>query len=60
MVQHDYRKMVDTPGSLIEQWLPKSIQAVTSQGFDLKVALLVIASSLNCYLNLRNLQENLG
>ena len=52
MVQHDYRKMVDTAGSLIEQWLPKSIQAVTSQGFDLKVALFVIASSLNCYLNL--------
>ena len=52
MVQHDYRKMVDTAGSLIKQWLPKSIQAVTSQGFDLKVALFVIASSLNCYLNL--------
>jgi len=32
--------------------LPKSIHAVTSQGFELKVALFVIASSLNCYLNL--------
>jgi hypothetical protein len=31
---------------------PKSIHAVTSQGFELKVALFVIASSLNGYLNL--------
>ena len=30
----------------------KSIHAVTAQGFELKVALFVIASSLNCYLNL--------
>jgi Transposase DDE domain len=51
-VQHYYRKMVETAGSLIEQLLPKSIHAVTSQGFELKVALFVIASSLNCYLNL--------
>jgi hypothetical protein len=29
-----------------------STHAVTSQGFELKVALFVIASSLNCYLNL--------
>jgi hypothetical protein len=51
-VQHYYRKMVETAGSLIEQLLPKSIHAVTSQGFELKVALFVIAYSLNCYLNL--------
>jgi len=51
-VQHYYRKMVETAGSLIEQLLPKSIHAVTSQGFELKVALFVIASSLNCYLTL--------
>src|SRR5215510_8368080 len=51
-VQHYYRKMVATAGSLIEQLLPKSIHAVTSQGFELKVALFVIASSLNGYLNL--------
>ena len=51
-VQHYYRKMIETAGSLIEQLLPKSIHAVTSQGFELKVALFVIASSLNCYLNL--------
>jgi hypothetical protein len=51
-VQHYYRKRVETAGSLIEQLLPKSIHAVTSQGFELKVALFVIASSLNGYLNL--------
>jgi hypothetical protein len=37
---------------LIEQLLPKSIHAVTSQGFELKVVLFVMASSLNGYLNL--------
>src|SRR5262245_9576555 len=51
-VQHYYRKMVETAGSLIEQLLPKSFHAVTSQEFELKVAPFVIASSLNGYLNL--------
>ena len=51
-VQSYHRKRVETAGSLIEQLLPTSIHAVTSQGFELKVALFVIASSLNCYLNL--------
>jgi Transposase DDE domain len=51
-VQSYHRKSVETAGSLIAQLLPKSIHAVTSQGFELKVALFVIASSLNCYLNL--------
>jgi Transposase DDE domain len=51
-VQSYYRKRVETAGSLIEQLLPKSIHAVTAQGFELKVALFVIAASLNCYLNL--------
>lgn len=51
-VQSYHRKRVETVGSLIAQLLPKSIHAVTSQGFELKVALFVIASSLNCYLNL--------
>ena len=41
-VQNDHRKMVETAGSLIEQLLPQSIHAVTSQGFELKVALFVI------------------
>jgi DDE family transposase len=51
-VQSYYRKRVETAGSRIEQLLPKSIHAVTSQGFELKVALFVIASSLNRYANL--------
>jgi Transposase DDE domain len=51
-VQSYHRKRVETAGSLIAQLLPKSIHAVTSQGFELKVALFVIASSLNSYLNL--------
>ena len=51
-VQSYHRKSVETAGSLIAQLLPKSIHAVTSQGFELKVALFVIASSLNGYLNL--------
>jgi hypothetical protein len=51
-VQSYHRKRVETAGSLIAQLLPKSIHAVTAQGFELKVALFVIASSLNCYLNL--------
>ena len=40
-VQSYYRTRVETAGSLIEQLLPKSIHAVTSQGFELKVALFV-------------------
>jgi Transposase DDE domain len=48
-VQHYYRKMIETAGSLIEQLLPKSIHAVTPQGFELKVALFVVAYSLSCY-----------
>ena len=51
-VQSYYRKRVETAGSLIEQLLPKSVYAVTSQGFELKVTLFVIAYSLNCYLKL--------
>jgi Transposase DDE domain len=51
-VQSYHRKRIETAGSLLEQLLPKSIHAVTSQGFELKVALFVIASSLNGYLNL--------
>ena len=51
-VQSYHRKRVETAGSLIEQLLPKLIHAVTSQGFELKVALFVIASRLNSYVNL--------
>jgi hypothetical protein len=48
-VQHYYRKRIETAGSLIEQLLPKSIHAVTPQGFELKGALFVVAYSLSCY-----------
>ncbi len=51
-VQSYHLIRVETAGSLIAQRLPKSIHAVTPQGFELKVALFVIASSLQCYLNL--------
>jgi hypothetical protein len=41
------RKIVETTGSLIERLLPKSIHAVTSQGFELKVMLFDLAVSVS-------------
>jgi hypothetical protein len=41
--QHYYLKRIETVGSMIERMLPKSIHAVTSEGFELKVALFVLA-----------------
>lgn len=41
------RKIIETTGSLIERLLPKSIHAVTAKGFELKVALFVLACSIN-------------
>ena len=41
------RKIVETTGSLIERLLPKSLHAVTAQGFEIKVALFVLACSIN-------------
>ncbi len=41
-----YRKVVETTGSLFTQLLPKSIHAVTSAGFEMKIALFVLALSL--------------
>jgi hypothetical protein len=38
--------MVETTGSLLERLLPKSIHAVTARGFELKVALFVLAASI--------------
>lgn len=46
-LQHAVRKMVETTGSLVERLLPKSIHAVTAKGFELKVALFVLATSIN-------------
>ena len=39
-----YRKMVETAGSQIERLLPKSIHAVTQEGFELKVVLFCLAT----------------
>lgn len=47
-LQHHYRKMVETAGSMIERLLPKSIHATNAGGFELKVALFSLASSINC------------
>jgi hypothetical protein len=46
-LQATLRKMVETTGSLIERLLPKSIHSVKPQGFELKVGLFVLATSLN-------------
>ena len=46
-LQASTRKIVETTGSLIERLLPKSIHAVTAKGFELKVALFVLAASIN-------------
>lgn len=46
-MQHSIRKIVETTGSLIERLLPKSIHAVTAKGFELKIALFVIACTIN-------------
>jgi len=46
-LQSTVRKIVETTGSLIERLLPKSIHAVTAKGFELKVALFVLACSIN-------------
>ncbi len=40
-------KMIETTGSLIERLLPKSIHAVTTVGFELKVSLFILAMSFN-------------
>jgi len=41
------RDAIIKSGSLIERLLPKSIHAVTAKGFELKVALFVLACSIN-------------
>jgi len=44
-MQETYRKMIETTGSRVESLLPKHIHAVTARGFELKVALFVLAAS---------------
>lgn len=45
-VQRIKRKVVETTGSLLSQLLPKSIHAVTPEGFELKLMLFVLALSV--------------
>lgn len=42
------RKCIETTNSLIERLMPKHIHAVTASGFETKVALFVIAATINC------------
>ena len=51
-LQHHYRKIVETSGSLIERVLPKHIHATNAAGFELKVILFVLALSFHYFLKL--------
>lgn len=46
-LQAHFRKAVETAGSLLERLLPKSIYAVTAEGFELKLVLFVLALSIS-------------
>ena len=46
-LQARYRNIIETTGSLLERLLPKSIHAVTPEGFELKLVLFVLALSIN-------------
>lgn len=46
-LQFHGRKMVETAGSLLTRPFPKSIHAVTAQGFELKVFIFVLAYSIH-------------
>ena len=46
-LQFHYRKMIETAGSLISNLLPKKIHSTSAAGFELKVVLFVLASSIN-------------
>ena len=47
-LQHAYRKMIETAGSMINRLFPKSIHAVTADGFELKIGLFLLAYSFMC------------
>src|SRR5258706_8445389 len=42
-----YLKVIETTGNLLEQLLPKHIHPITARGFELKLALFVLATSVN-------------
>jgi hypothetical protein len=47
-LQAYHRKAIEMANSQIERLLPKHIHAVTAAGFETKVALFVLAASVNC------------
>ena len=51
-LQAYYRKRVETAGSQLMGLFPKSLHAVRAAGFELKVALFVLAYSFDCYFKL--------
>ncbi len=51
-LQSYYRKRVETAGSQLMGLFPKSLHAVRAAGFELKVALFVLAYSFDCYFKL--------
>ena len=42
-----HRQSVETAASLIQRLMPASIHAVTGEGFELKVVLFILESSIN-------------
>jgi hypothetical protein len=44
-----YRKAVETAGSQLERLLPKHIHATSQVGFELKLVLFILATSINCF-----------
>jgi len=46
-LQDHFRKAVETASSLLERILPKSIHAMTAEGFELKLVLSVHALSIS-------------
>jgi hypothetical protein len=49
-LQHRYRQIVETAGSLVERLLPKHLHATNADGFELKVILFVLAFSFDRFL----------
>jgi len=45
-LQFHYRKMIETTGSLLTNLLPKKIHATNAIGFELKIVLFVLATSI--------------
>ena len=57
-LQSYYRKRVETAGSQLMGLFPKSLHAVRAAGFELKVALFVLAYSFDCCFKLLVLNQS--